>query len=299
MGNLSIKREYFTILNFLLIFGAAYYGVDTFYSYLKSGTVPYVTPVNLTEQKKAVKNVKQVNRTLDYYNQISKRNLFKIKDISKKKKPGINLESLKLTDLKLKLLGTIVAKQSDNSRAIIGELHSRESSNDIYKIGDRVKTARLKMILREKVILTVNGKDEILEMERQSTGTSIYTRSTRLSSTQKRLSRPSDLSRGITLKRADVDNAVKDANKLMSQIRIKPYSGKGKDGFQLSRIASGSLFSKMGFKTGDIITGVNGNKLNSMDDVLGLYKELKKADSLSIQRLNQYGKETSVNYNIK
>lgn len=75
------------------------------------------------------------------------------------------LEGLKATTLDLVLMGTISGIEK-NSRAIIME--KAKKNQDIYYKGDVIQGAQIKEILRAKVILTYQGKDEILDMTEAS-----------------------------------------------------------------------------------------------------------------------------------
>jgi hypothetical protein len=74
----------------------------------------------------------------------------------------IKLSALKKTDLKLKLWGTITGN-SVSAYAIIEEVAKRKQK--LYRVGETIQNATLSMILREKVVLNVDGEYEILEME--------------------------------------------------------------------------------------------------------------------------------------
>ena len=74
----------------------------------------------------------------------------------------INIAALKNTRLKLKLWGTITGNGL-SAYAIIEEVAKREQK--IYQAGETVQNATIRMILREKVVLDVEGKYEILEIE--------------------------------------------------------------------------------------------------------------------------------------
>ena len=74
----------------------------------------------------------------------------------------IHIPTSKKTDLKLKLWGTITGS-GVNAYAIIEDSTQREQK--LVRVGETVQDAVLSMILREKVVLNVDGKYEILEME--------------------------------------------------------------------------------------------------------------------------------------
>jgi general secretion pathway protein C len=146
------------------------------------------------------------------------------------------------------------------------------------------------MILREKVILRVNGKDEILGIEEASSRskTSIVSKRAGMATSQ-----------NITLKRSRIESAVKDVNNLMKQVRIRPHFRNGKpDGLRLTGIRPNSIFYNMGLKSGDIITGVNNNTIESVDDVLKFYQSLQSSSSVALQ-VKRRGRPKTINYSIE
>ncbi len=102
------------------------------------------------------------------YKVIVERNLFKsyvvekVPVITEKTNP---LEGLENTSLDLVLMGTITG-QAGRSRAIILEKAKRKQ--EIYYKGDFIQEAEIKNILRGKVILSYQGRDEILDMSEAS-----------------------------------------------------------------------------------------------------------------------------------
>jgi general secretion pathway protein C len=54
----------------------------------------------------------------------------------------------------------------------------------------------------------------------------------------------------------------------------------------------------MGLKSGDIITGVNGKKIESVDDALKLYESLKSSSNVQLQ-LKRKGRQKTINYTIE
>lgn len=74
----------------------------------------------------------------------------------------INIPALKKTTLKLKLWGTITGN-GVSAYAIIEEATNREQK--LYRAGETVRNATIKMILRGKVVLDVEDKYEILEIK--------------------------------------------------------------------------------------------------------------------------------------
>jgi len=70
-------------------------------------------------------------------------------------------ENLQSTSLNIVLMGTINGGDGAD-RAII--LDKSNNKQDLYQVGDAIQGASVKEILRGKVILAYNGKDEMLDM---------------------------------------------------------------------------------------------------------------------------------------
>lgn len=75
--------------------------------------------------------------------------------------PVADVAALELTDLGVVLVGTI-SGTGETPRAIILDLKTRKQV--LYKGGEMIQGARIMGIHRGKVILSVNGKDELLDM---------------------------------------------------------------------------------------------------------------------------------------
>lgn len=71
------------------------------------------------------------------------------------------VEDIELTSLNIVLMGTIAGGDGVD-RAII--LDQTSKKQELYEQGDVIQGAMVKEILRGKVILTYNGKDEMLDM---------------------------------------------------------------------------------------------------------------------------------------
>lgn len=102
------------------------------------------------------------------YQVILKRNLFgpPPKENNADETGRISADKPAATSLELALLGTITGPPQ-NRRAIL--LDKKTKVQNIYSQGDVIDGALLKEIQREKIILLVNGKDEILVPEPPTT----------------------------------------------------------------------------------------------------------------------------------
>lgn len=237
-------------------------------------------------------------QTVAYYNPIIARDLFKVdKTAQAPDTPPADLENLKETDLKLKLWGT-VSGDADKAYAVIEDGQKREQN--LYRVGDTIQNATVKMILREKVILSVNGKDEILAMEEldKAGGSSAMAgrRSGRVPSAS--MSRSAREQR-ITIERTMIDEAFQDVNRLMTDIAVTPHMEGGRvEGLNLNRIQPNSIFRRMGLRNGDVLMGVNGQPILTVEDAMQMYNNLRTSEEVQLQ-LKRRGQERTINYNIR
>ena len=160
-----IMKRHLAIINVLLITVAVYLGVKMVYK-LSTDRLDHA------RLSKAAFGAETIPRnepipSLSDYNPIIERNLFNTKKGSGSQPKLVDIGNLKPTSLKLKLLGTVTGDQH-KAFAVIQDLTKKQQQ--LYRSGDAIQNATLKMILREKVVLHVNGKDEILEIEMKDFG---------------------------------------------------------------------------------------------------------------------------------
>ena len=280
-----MTKLFYTILNIVALSLVVYIGVDTFYRVVSSELKGVNTKEIVMEQ---LPNVEESKRSpLSSFKVITERNLFGSLDKASKDVNEEETEDLELTSLKIALLGTVTGNEQ-NAFAVIEETDKRKQG--LYKIGDSVQNATVKKILREKVVLRVGTKDEILTMEE-----SAASRRDKGRGPSKSTARGST----ITINRKDIQNSLKDINKLMSEVRIRPHFKDGQsDGLSVSRIKGGSVFSKLGLRNGDIVQKINGEPINSPDEVLALYEKLKSGSRVSLE-VTRKGEPKTMNYRFR
>ncbi len=278
-------KRYYTILNFVFIAGAVYFSVNAFYI-ITTAQLDTAHPSRTATKQIAVPQGSEAN-PFSYYKTIMDRNLFNTKTGTGQAPDKIDIETLKPTELKLKLLGTVTGDKDKAYAVIVDPVKKREN---LYRAGDTIQSATLKIILREKVVLRVNGRDEILEIEKVGADerTTVPSRRSTTAGSQ-----------NLTLKRSQIQAAVDDVNTLMKQVRIRPHFTNGKpDGLRLTGIRPNSIFRNMGLRSGDIITGVNGAAIESVDDALKFYKSLQSSSNVQLQ-LKRRGRQKTIDYTIE
>ena len=289
-------KKYFMIANLLLITAGVYLGVSAVYtltrSWMSSAAIPQALPDRVTLKQQ------DDHPPLARYGAITKRNLFNTRpDAGAAPAKAINLDNLKETDMKLKLWGTVTG-EGRKAYAVIEDTKTRQQN--LYRIGDSVQDATLKLILRQKVVLSVNDRDEVLGMEeagavgRGGSGTRVARKEP---STPRLPVSPNP--RQLTLKGDQIENALENLDQLMEQARIRPHIEDGKpSGISITGIKPNTVFRKMRLRNGDIITGVNGTPIESVEDAMQIFGDLSSAPEVQLE-IKRRGRKRVLNYKIE
>jgi general secretion pathway protein C len=289
-------KHSFTLLNLMFIGAIVYFGVNAFY--LATSAKFEVPPPRQEGSPSTPPQSAERAQPLSHYAAIDTRNLFDTKaTVEAPVKSSVDVQGLEQTQLKLKLWGTVTGSPEE-AYAVIEEQGQRQQN--LYRIGDTIQNATVKLILREKIVLNVDGKDEVLEIEKsvKGSGGSSPAAIARAPVPPPQEAQPARTQR-ITLRRSQIEDAIRDVGELMSQVNIRPHFFQGKpDGMMLSRVKPNSIFMRMGLRNGDVITGVNGRSIETVDDALGFYENLKTADSVMLE-LKRGGRPRAIEYQIR
>jgi len=101
------------------------------------------------------------------------------------------------------------------------------------------------------------------------------------------------------LDRREVEQAMGDLPKLLTQARAVPYLVNGAiNGFRFDYIAPSSFYEKIGLKYGDVLQQVNGVEIRDPGTMLTLFQQLKneKTVKLDVLRNNQ---RTAMTFDIR
>ena len=156
------------VVKLALIFILVFAGVKIWYSRMENRLLDTaVLPQSAAAEASAVEE--QTLPRPENYTIITERNIFQAEvnqaDVVRDEPVAKELEQ---TKLKLSLMGTISGNERD-ARAIISD--DIKNKQDIYQVGDSIQGALIKNIERGRVILEVNGMDEVLTLaERQGGG---------------------------------------------------------------------------------------------------------------------------------
>ena len=286
-------KTIFTFINILLITVMAYLCVDMIYKNImpESFLLPDEHLPDAISNNTSLPAVKP-NLSKNQYDVIVTRNLFKV-DIEEKEESSQKVETkdqepekLEVTNLKLVLWGTVTG--DSEVYAVIEDKKVRQQS--LYQVGDSIQGAKLKKILRHEVILTYQGKDQVLEMETDRKNVS-----------KSRLGRPVKKTNfnQSPVRKAIIDNPQDNIGVIMKQVKFRPHFTEGEpDGLMVYGIRPNSIFRKMGLRNGDIIKDINGTPIVSAEDASSLFSEIEDADDAKVT-LFRRGKVKELFYKVK
>ena len=284
------------IANVLLITAGVYLGVSAVYTISKA----WLSPVAMPQVHPGKVTLKQQDDhpPLSRYGAITRRNLFNTRpDTVVAPAQAINIDNLKETNLNLKLWGTVTGK-GRRAYAVIEDTKTRQQN--LYRIGDTIQDATLKLILRQKIVLGINDRDEVLGMEEAGTAKKSGP-SPRVA--KKKASPPklpvSPGPRQLTLKSDQIEQALENIDQLMDQARIRPHIEDGKpSGISITGIKPNTVFRNMRLRNGDIITGVNGTPIESVEDAMQIFGDLSSAPEVQLE-IKRRGRKRVLNYKIE
>ena len=291
---MAMPRQLYIAFNLFVIAAVISIGVDIGYNILRvrlsdfeAGSVSTVrSPRRDAGQGPAVRS----------YQAIVDRNLFGATGRPDQETGLERIGELEPTTLQVRLLGTI-AGDEQNARAIIEDQQKREQN--LYRVGDAIQNAVVNRILRGKVVLRVDGRDQILTMDEKKKVAGQESREQgrpvrRASSAD----RPSSRST-VSLNRQEISASLNNISDILTQVRVEPYMKDGKPaGLLVNDIAPGSIFERMDLHDGDIVQAVNNRRIRNPDDVVSFYQSLKSASRLSLL-ITRDGRRKVLNYNIK
>ncbi len=187
---------------------------------------------------------------------------------------------LEATELPLTLLGTAAADDSELSWAAIEDRESHQTL--VLRIGDGVRNqALVRRIERKRIVLEEKGALRELALEEPAD----------LATTPGPV-RPA--ARPVARRRAPQpllpeipvapEEGPRNPARLFSEARILPkYEAGQMVGVQVSAIKPGSLFEQMGIQEGDVITELNGIRIDSPEQSAKILLELTSSEEFILQ----------------
>ncbi len=197
------------------------------------------------------------------------------------------------TRLNLELRGVMATESSELARAIIAAKGSEET---LYKVGDSLPGgAALHAIHADRVILRRNGRFETLRLPKESSGA--LATPVPAAAAPHIGGSPAQESLADSL-RVYREKLQSNPQELVSLARIQPVMAEGRiKGYRVSPNKERLLFNRLGLRSGDIITEINGISVSDSARMGDLFRELSSAQRLSVG-LERRGQPTTISINL-
>ncbi|MCG3172467.1 MAG: hypothetical protein GMKNLPBB_00619 [Myxococcota bacterium] len=102
-----------------------------------------------------------------------------------------------------------------------------------------------------------------------------------------------------TIEKKVIDDITTNFSSIATQARVIPSFENGKpSGFKFFSVRPGSVYSKMGIQSGDIVKKINGYEVNSPDKALEIYTKLREMNNVTIDVMRD-GKPSTYKYTIR
>ncbi len=289
MPGVEFRKIAYGAVNLFLITWLVFMAVGLLYdwaanSYRRIPAAHISTSAMKTEDSRKIET-----HPLAYYRAIISRDLFRTRPAQAQKAalPKLddtaNLETAKLDAL---LWGTVSGNDSTRYAVIETKDSTNRRQQTLYREGDTIGQVVIKKILRDKVVISLNGQRQLLLLEdykSQRRGRPLPRNAVSRRAVYRRV-----------VRRTTIDHAVNNAGQLMTQARIVPR----KDGLTINAIKPGSLFRRLGLRNGDVIEGVNGRAIQSVDDALSIYSRFRNASSVTVD-IKRRGRKRTFQYTIR
>ncbi|MCB9073500.1 MAG: PDZ domain-containing protein [Bdellovibrionaceae bacterium] len=260
----------------------------------------YLLPTSIPPKKAAAIKLGQSKRY--QFPEIISKNIFNSdgvipQTLAEKEGEGAGEDGIpKLSDLPLDLLGTLVL--ADPSKSIATISIKGQNNVDPYSVGETVSgMADIKEIQRERVIFR-NLRNQALEYI-EVPQDQVLALTTERGATVT-LPKQSAEKTEFTFQRKDIDAQLENLPNLLQQARVVPETGPDGlvRGYKLVEIQPGSIYEKLGLRLGDVITGVNGESINSPQKALELYQALKSSNDIKLA-IDRGGRNVDLSYRLQ
>lgn len=273
------------IINFVLIIACAQLLSEIIWMLLDEsdyGTTTITTPVTSTSGQNS-NNVKKSQQQT--FRNLSSAHLFGTAET----KTTVSTDKLPETKLNLVLKGVLSAGTTAMASAIIAQ--GKNGKEEIYGIGDKIPGGiTLKEIHPEHIILERQGRLETLRLEKsKGSSTSNMSRSS-----------ASTISTASSQKLKDIrSDIIKNPTAFRKHALPVVVRENGKQiGYRLQAQQNSDLLTQAGLEPSDVITSINGVKLNDMKNSISALNALRSANNVNIM-VKRNGAEIPLNIQLQ
>ncbi|MCP9452481.1 MAG: PDZ domain-containing protein [Nitrospira sp.] len=193
---------------------------------------------------------------------------------------------------KISLIGVVMGERT-GVFAIIEEQATKKQT--LYRLHDEIPdVGEVVDIRRNGIVVRQGNLEELVELAipEQPRGADLEAAGSSFAAT-------SSSSIRKVVDRREVDQALNDLPRLLTQARAVPYMLNGAiNGFRIDYMAPASFYEKIGIRTGDILQRVNGVEIRDPATVLNLLQQLKHEQVVKLD-LVRNNRRTTVTYELR
>ena len=180
---------------------------------------------------------------------------------------------------KVALIGTVFGQQG-GIMAILEDLPTKKQS--LYRMGEEIPAVgALSAIEKNRVLFRVGTQEEWLDLALTQLPHPLLS-GVSATATYAPVPHPSAPQRRI-LDRREIDAALADTTRLLTQAHAVPYLTDGKlDGFRLYSVMPLGFFDKIGLQTNDLLQRINGVEIRDPGMLLSLFQQLRNERTVRV-----------------
>lgn len=184
------------------------------------------------------------------------------------------------TTLNLELKGIFASELDGESRALIASGRGEEKA---YAVGDELSRGTdIYEIYADRVILDRGGRLETLRLDKDKAGSSATAAPTRTAGSNATRGSVRTVEASNTLLNIR-ETLLADPSKASQYLRVQPAYNAGQlRGYRIYPGRNRSLFNEAGLRPGDLVTELNGTRLDNPAQALQMLGTLSQATSLSV-----------------
>lgn len=205
------------------------------------------------------------------------------------------------SSLPLNLIGTLVHTNPSKSIAAI-EVKSKNLSGSYIVGADIEGLATLEKVERGIAYIRNNNNHLLEYIELNKGGNKLafgVAKSTPVATTGKEVQQKSP--NHFEIKKADLLKYTSDLSSVLMQARAVPNRDPSTgeiNGFKLLDMQPGSIYEQLGLNRGDVIRGVNGEPLDSVQKAMEFYNTFKNSSQVQLE-IERNGKKETNTYDVK
>jgi type II secretory pathway component PulC len=214
-------------------------------------------------------------------------------------------QATQASNLPIKLVNTVVLQDEVKSLASVQVRNDRDlvevrQGDKIQNLAEIFKITRLGMLVKNLESGVCESITSDKGLARGASPIEIMSPSAAKSfKAQKKMAGIENVGNKFQIKKALLDEKMKDLQSILTQARGIPYNNPdGTMSFKVTEIDPNGIFPYLGIQDGDIITSINGKPIYSLNEVMNLFGRIRNLDQLSLG-IKREGSDTTQEYNIQ